>query len=65
MVERYRGGGVTPALGPAPVNYVEGRCLGGGSEKLIIGVVSTHSFGRRRNHADRPSVNQVFQFCEQ
>ena len=32
MVERYRGGGVTPALGPAPVNYVEGRCLGGGSE---------------------------------
>lgn len=32
MEERYRGGGVTPALGPAPVTYVEGRCLGGGSE---------------------------------
>lgn len=32
MEERYRGGGVTPALGPSPVTYVEGRCLGGGSE---------------------------------
>src|SRR5262245_27752202 len=32
MVEKYRNGGLTVALGPATVAYVEGRCLGGGSE---------------------------------
>jgi choline dehydrogenase-like flavoprotein len=32
MVEKYRNGGVTVALGPAKVAYVEGRCVGGGSE---------------------------------
>lgn len=32
MVQKYRNGGITPALGPAPVAYVEGRCVGGGSE---------------------------------
>lgn len=32
MVQKYRNGGITAALGPAKVNYVEGRCVGGGSE---------------------------------
>jgi len=32
MVQKYRNGGITPALGPTPVAYVEGRCVGGGSE---------------------------------
>lgn len=32
MVQKYRNGGITPALGPAPVAYVEGKCVGGGSE---------------------------------
>lgn len=32
MVQKYRNGGLTPALGTAKVAYVEGRCVGGGSE---------------------------------
>lgn len=32
MVQKYRNGGLTVALGPAKVAYVEGRCVGGGSE---------------------------------
>lgn len=32
MVQKYRNGGVTVALGPTKVSYVEGRCAGGGSE---------------------------------
>jgi choline dehydrogenase-like flavoprotein len=32
MERRYRNGGLTLALGGAKVNYVEARCVGGGSE---------------------------------
>lgn len=32
LLAKCRGGGVTPALGPTPIAYVEGRVLGGGSE---------------------------------
>jgi choline dehydrogenase-like flavoprotein len=32
MVQKYRNGGLTVALGRAKVAYVEGRCVGGGSE---------------------------------
>ena len=32
MIQKYRNGGITPALGPATVAYVEGKCVGGGSE---------------------------------
>ncbi len=32
MVTKYRNSGVTVAMGPAKVAYVEGRCVGGGSE---------------------------------
>jgi choline dehydrogenase-like flavoprotein len=32
MVAKYRNGGVTVAMGPTKVAYVEGRCVGGGSE---------------------------------
>jgi len=32
MVQKYRSGGVTAALGRCKVAYVEGRCVGGGSE---------------------------------
>jgi choline dehydrogenase-like flavoprotein len=32
MVTKYRNGGVTVAMGPTKVAYVEGRCVGGGSE---------------------------------
>jgi choline dehydrogenase-like flavoprotein len=32
MVAKYRNGGITVALGATKVNYVEGRCVGGGSE---------------------------------
>ena len=32
MVAKYRNGGVTVAMGPSKVSYVEGRCVGGGSE---------------------------------
>lgn len=32
MEQKYRGGGLTPALGKTKVTYVEGRCVGGGSE---------------------------------
>lgn len=32
MVQKYRNGGITPAVGPATVAYVEGKCVGGGSE---------------------------------
>lgn len=32
MLHRYRNGGITAALGPTQVKYVEGRCMGGGSE---------------------------------
>ncbi|MFT4691984.1 MAG: choline dehydrogenase-like flavoprotein [Limisphaerales bacterium] len=32
MIQKYRNGGITPAVGPATVAYVEGKCVGGGSE---------------------------------
>jgi choline dehydrogenase-like flavoprotein len=32
MIQKYRQGGLTVALGPTKVSYVEGRCVGGGSE---------------------------------
>lgn len=32
MQQKYRNGGLTVALGATKVNYVEGRCVGGGSE---------------------------------
>jgi choline dehydrogenase-like flavoprotein len=32
MVQKYRNGGVTVAMGSPKVAYVEGRCVGGGSE---------------------------------
>ena len=32
MLHKYRNGGLTPAFGKPAVSYVEGRCLGGGSE---------------------------------
>jgi choline dehydrogenase-like flavoprotein len=32
MVQKYRNGGLTVALGSAKVAYAEGRCVGGGSE---------------------------------
>jgi choline dehydrogenase-like flavoprotein len=32
MIEKYRNGGTTIAMGKPRVAYVEGRCLGGGSE---------------------------------
>lgn len=32
MEQKYRAGGLTPALGKTKVAYVEGRCVGGGSE---------------------------------
>ncbi len=32
MMAKYRNGGLTPALGRTKVTYVEGRCVGGGSE---------------------------------
>jgi choline dehydrogenase-like flavoprotein len=32
MVRQYRNGGLTVAMGPTKVAYVEGRCAGGGSE---------------------------------
>lgn len=32
MIQKYRCGGQTPAMGKPKVAYVEGRCVGGGSE---------------------------------
>lgn len=32
MIQKYRHGGLTAALGKPKVQYVEGRCVGGGSE---------------------------------
>jgi choline dehydrogenase-like flavoprotein len=32
MVQKYRNGGLTLTMGSAKVNYVEARCVGGGSE---------------------------------
>jgi choline dehydrogenase-like flavoprotein len=32
MTRKYRNGGLTVTLGPGKVSYVEGRCVGGGSE---------------------------------
>jgi choline dehydrogenase-like flavoprotein len=32
MVQKYRNGGITVAMGKPKVAYVEGRCVGGGSE---------------------------------
>jgi choline dehydrogenase-like flavoprotein len=32
LILKYRNGGLTAALGPVKVQYVEGRCVGGGSE---------------------------------
>src|SRR5436190_4372226 len=32
MTQKYRNGGLTPAMGRQKIAYVEGRCVGGGSE---------------------------------
>lgn len=32
MIQKYRNGGITVAMGPTKVSYVEGCCVGGGSE---------------------------------
>src|SRR5688572_25321234 len=32
IVQKYRNGGITVGMGTAKVAYVEGRCVGGGSE---------------------------------
>lgn len=32
MAAKYRNSGLTPALGPTKVTYIEGRCVGGASE---------------------------------
>ena len=32
MELKYRNGGITPALGRLPVAYIEGKCVGGGTE---------------------------------
>lgn len=32
MIQKYRSGGLTPAFGRTKIAYVEGRCVGGGSE---------------------------------
>ncbi len=32
MLQKYRNGGLTVAMGPIRVQYAEGRCVGGGSE---------------------------------
>lgn len=32
MTQKYRNGGLTPAMGAPKVQYAEGRCVGGGSE---------------------------------
>jgi len=32
MIDKYRHGGITAAFGNPRINYIEGRCLGGGSE---------------------------------
>ncbi|MGL5082117.1 MAG: GMC family oxidoreductase N-terminal domain-containing protein [Microcoleaceae cyanobacterium] len=32
MIQKYRNGGLTAALGKPKIQYVEGRCVGGGSE---------------------------------
>jgi choline dehydrogenase-like flavoprotein len=32
MAQKYRYGGLNPALGPTKVTYIEGRCVGGASE---------------------------------
>jgi choline dehydrogenase-like flavoprotein len=32
MVQKYRNGGITTAIGNPKIQYVEGRCVGGGSE---------------------------------
>ncbi|MFM7127817.1 MAG: GMC family oxidoreductase N-terminal domain-containing protein, partial [bacterium] len=32
MIQKYRCGGLTPAMGKPKVAYVEGKCVGGGSE---------------------------------
>jgi choline dehydrogenase-like flavoprotein len=32
MVQKYRNGGITVAMGRSKIAYVEGRCVGGGSE---------------------------------
>ena len=38
MVQKYRNGGVTAALGPCPVAYVEGFGVGGGSDTAVRAV---------------------------
>jgi len=32
MTQKYRAGGLNPAMGPGPIAFVEARCVGGGSE---------------------------------
>ena len=32
MIQKYRAGGLTPSMGTPKVAYVEGKCVGGGSE---------------------------------
>jgi choline dehydrogenase-like flavoprotein len=38
MVQKYRNGGITIAMGSPKVQYVEGQCVGGGSESIVVSI---------------------------
>jgi choline dehydrogenase-like flavoprotein len=71
MIQKYRNGGITPALGPASVAYVEGKCVGGGSE-INSGLYhrtppDIRERWQREYHVeglDDSDINQHFEACE-
>ena len=72
MEQKYRNGGLTPALGRPTIPYVEGRCVGGGSE-INSGLYHRtppeilEQWGREYQlQAATPSEMEAhFQFCEE
>jgi choline dehydrogenase-like flavoprotein len=71
MVQKYRNGGLTAALGNPKVQYVEGKCVGGGSEinsglyhRTPEEVLRKWQFEFNVNDIDASDLTPYFEMCE-
>jgi choline dehydrogenase-like flavoprotein len=72
MEQKYRNGGLTPALGRPTIAYVEGRCVGGGSEinsglyhRTPPEILEDWSRDYELRAASPAEMVPHFEFCEQ
>ena len=71
METKYRDGGLTAAIGPSTISYVEGRCVGGGSEinsglyhRTPVDVIQRWSHDYKIDNFSHESLLPHFEACE-